>query len=302
MQQTDWSRADAKALAVIADHGGVARIDDLTKAGLTRHQIAAIFRRGVIERPRNAWYVDPALPWRAKHAIRVGGVLACVSSAETHGLPVPPGAHLLIHVQMPGNAPRARHHRNKSQYVVPGEDREVQRHWCVQDGSIPGWRTSLVDTLLLLADCVAEDWWIAAMDAALHVPRDGEPLLSADEYATLESRLPARLRPALRRVNPLAGSCIETLLRLGMERRGIGPLVLQFSPQKHRFVDFLLPGKLIIEADGEEFHDPEQDRIRDDMFRRLGYTVLRFPYERIVFDLERVLDEIEAALEALFIV
>jgi hypothetical protein len=302
MQQTDWARADAVALAVITAHHGVARIDAFMAAGLTRHQIAAIFRRGVIERPRNAWYVDPALPWRAKHAVRVGGVLSCTSAVESYGLPVPPDAHRLTHVLMPGNAPRARHHRDKSRYVVPGEDREVRLHWSVEDGTISGWRTSLVDALLLLADCVPEDWWIAAVDAALHVPRDGAPLMSAEEHAVLARRLPARLKPALARVNPLAGSCIETLLRLGMERRGIGPLVLQFSPHKHRFVDFLLPGKLIVEADGEGYHDPEKDRIRDDSFRSLGYTVLPFSYERIVFDLDGVLDEIEAALAALFIV
>lgn len=169
-------------------------------------------------------------------------------------------------------------------------------HWAPADGTIPGWRTPVVDTVLALAGCVPIEWWIAALDAALHRPRDGEPIMSDEQYAELTDRLPARLRPELDRVDPLAGSCLETLVRLGLERRGVGPIVLQFSPRQHQFVDLLLPGKLIVEADGEEFHDPEKDAIRDAFFRGLGYRVLRFGYDRIVFDLEAVLDEIEAEL------
>jgi hypothetical protein len=296
MQKSDWSKADSIALGVLAAHDGIARIDELLAAGLTRPQVAAIFRRTVIERPRNAWYVDPDLPWQGKHAVRVGGVLDCVSAAASWGIPVPPESGRRIHVRMPHNAPRRRHNRDKRHYVVPGEDREVQVHWSSEDGTIMGWRVSCVDALVHLSECVTEDWWIAAMDAALHVPRDGCALLSEAEYAEIVERLPARMKPALEKINPLAGSCIETLLRLGMERRSIGPIVLQFSPRRHRFVDFLLPGKLIVEADGEEFHDAEQDAIRDAEFHRLGYRVLRFTYAQIVFDLDSVLDEIEAEL------
>lgn len=298
VHQTDWTRADAIASKVLRDNGGIARIDEFLAAGLTRHQIAAIHRRGLLDRPRNAWYVDPALPWQAKHAVRVGGLLACTSAAASYGVPVPPGAGGRIHVRLPGNAPRVRHHRDKRHYVVPGEDTEVVTHWAPEDGTPPGWRTSLPSSLLLLADCVPVDWWIAALDAARHEPRDAAPLMTAEEFSDFSARVPLRLRPALRRVNPLAGSCIETLLRLGMERREIGPIVLQFAPRKHRSVDFLLPGKVIVEADGEQFHDPEQDAIRDAYFRGLGYVVLRFSYRRIVYDLENVLDEIEAVLNA----
>lgn len=296
MQNVDWSSADSVAMGVLAQHGGIARIDDFIAAGLTRHQIAAIFRRGVMNRPRNAWYVDPALPWQAKHAIRVGGVLACVSAAASYGLPIPPELWRKVHVLLPHNAPRVRHNRDKRRYVVPGEDLEVERHWSSASGTPASWRTPLVDTLLALADCVPVEWWIAALDAALHRPRDGEPLLSDADFAALTARVPERLLPALGRVDPLSGSCIETLLRLGMEDRGIGPFVLQFAPRAHELVDFLLPGKLIVEADGKAFHDPELDAVRDAQFRALGYRVRRFTYDEIVHRLEWVLDEIAAEL------
>lgn len=290
---TDWSHADGIALGVLAQRGGIAPLRAFIEAGLSAEQVAAIYRRKVIARPRKGWYADPALPWQAHHAVRVGGVLACASAAAEYGLPVPPGGKL--HVLMPHNAPRRRHNRNKDHHVVPGEDSEVELHWAPTDGTLPGWRTGLVDTLLLLVACVSIEWWIAAVDAALHVPRGGLPLVPPDGLAELRRRLPLRLQPELDRTNPLAGSCLETLLRLGLDARGIS-YVLQFSPRKWQFVDFLLPGKLIVEVDGAEWHDPVKDAERDAFFRALGYRVLRFDYARVVNDLAAVLDEIEAEL------
>jgi hypothetical protein len=300
VQNPDWTRADAIALQVLARHDGIARIDAFLAAGLSRHQVAAVFRRGVMTRPRNAWFADPEVPWQGKHAVRVGGVLACVSAAASWGLPVPPESWRVLHVAVPPKASHLRHNRDKRWEVKAGEDAEVDLHWVDLVDAPVGWRTTLVDTLLQLVDCVPEDWFVAALDAALHTPRGGDPILSSPEWERFRALVPRRRRRLLSRVDPLAGSCIETLLRLGLERRGIGPLILQFSPDGHRFVDLLVSGRrLILEADGEEFHDPEQDRVRDDVWRSLGYVVLRFSYERIVFDLESVLDEIEATLARL---
>ena len=61
-------------------------------------------------------------------------------------------------------------------------------------------------------------------------------------------------------------------------------------------VDFFCPSeRLIIELDGETHNNPiaqEKDGIRDEFFRNLGYTVLRFE-NRMVFDnLSSVLQKI----------
>jgi hypothetical protein len=299
VRKNDWSAADARAIEVLAEHDGVARIDEFLAAGLSRHQIAAIFRRGVMNRPRNAWFAAPEVPWQGKHAVRVGGVLACVSAAASWGLPVPPEAWRRLHVAVAPKASHLRHNRDRTREVRAGDDDEVALHWVDLVEPAQGWRTSLVDTLLQLVDCVPEDWFVAALDAALHRPWEGEPILSEDEYARIAALLPRRRRGLLQLVDRLSGSCLETLIRLGLVRRGVGPVVLQFSPDDRRFVDLLVGERLIVEADGEAFHDPDEDAIRDAFFRSLGYVVLRFSYDRIVNDLDAVLDEIEAALASL---
>jgi very-short-patch-repair endonuclease len=283
---------------VLQQHDGVVRTSALLAAGVTGKQIGALTGRGVLERPRNAWYVDPALGWEAKCAVRVGGILTCVSAVDSFGLPVPNPPVRRIHVRVPANSARQRHHRNKRHYVVPGEDREVVLHWTDGPGARTGWRVGLVDALLELAGCVPEDWWIAALDAARHRPRDGEPLLSDDDWARFRDLVPRRLHRALELVDPRSESVLETLVRLGLLRRGIPVVDLQFAPDPAHRVDFLLPGKLVVEADGEAWHDPEADRIRDAFLRGLGYRVLRFSSRRILHDLDGVLDEIEAALTA----
>lgn len=295
---SDWTRVDGIAKAVLAAHDGVAPKRAFEQAGLLPRQIAAIHRRGVMERPRTGWYVDPGLPWQAKCAVRVGGVLSCASAVDSFGLPISPEAQRTVHVLLPGNAPRMRHSRDRRHYVVPGEDRSVTIHWSIRDGSQPGWRTSLVDALLALADCEDLDWWVGALDAALHRPRDGEPLLAKAEWAELVSRLPARLRAEIARVDPSAESILESLLRLAMLRRGIGPVLPQFWPDPAHRVDFLVGRRLLVEADGLAYHDPEKDRIRDAFLRGLGYVVLRFTSDRILHDMEGVLAEIDAALAA----
>ncbi|MGN6445431.1 endonuclease domain-containing protein [Amnibacterium sp.] len=296
MSDSDWTAATAVALDVLRQHQGLAPLRAFRAADLSALQVAAILARGAIERPRKGWYLDPALPWQARLAARVGGVATCVSSAQSWGLPVPPDEHPLVHVGLAPNASRLRHSTDKRMRVFAGQDHRVRWHWNARVEPVHGWRASLLDTLLQLADCVPVEWFVAALDAALHVPRGGAPLLSAAGFEKLAKHLPDRLLPALDLVDPLSGSCTETLLRLGLLRRGIGPWVLQFSPTTNRFVDFLLPGKLIVEADSDRWHDPVADAERDALFRALGYRVLRFSYERIVFDLEGVLDEIAAEL------
>lgn len=296
MTDEDWTRIDAIAHAVLLAHDGVAKLKSFLDGGVSGRQAAALVGRGVLDRPRYGWYCDPALPWEGKHAIRVGGVLDCVSAVDSLGLPVPTDAVRRVHVRVQSNSPRRRHHRSKHLYVAPGQDREVVLHWDDRPGTPRGWRVSLVEALLHLADCVPMDWWIAALDAARHRTTDTPPMLSDVDWEELGRRIPRRLRRALDLVDPRAESVIESLLRLALIRRGVPIADLQFWPSTRRRVDLLLPGKLILEADGEQWHDPIADAIRDAELRALGYRVLHFTYDQIVNHIDEV---VAMVLEAL---
>lgn len=296
MTDEAWQQLDARARAVLELNDGVAKLSSFLAVDISGKQAGALTGRGVLDRPRIGWYCDPSLPWQAKCAIRVGGVLTCVSAVDSFGLPTPNPGRRHVHVLVPSNSARRRHNRDRRHYVVPGEDREVEMHWSSTPGTLLGWRVDLVEALLQLADCVPEDWWIAALDAARHVPRDGRPILRDEDWERFVRLVPRRLRAALGLVDPRSESVLESLLRLAMLRRGISIVDLQFWPDPGHRVDFLLPGKLIVEADGAAFHDPELDRIRDALLRGLGYRVLHFSSVRILEDMDGVLDDIEAAL------
>lgn len=300
VKHTNWDELDARARAVLAAHDGIVHVTAFDGAGITRRQVSALQGRRVIERVRTGWYVDPDQPWQIKHAVRFGRTAACVTAAVLWGLPVPPAAHRVLHVVVDPHGSHFRHNRDARWVLALVEDdAEVEPHWGTCHDAFIAGRTSLVDTLLMLVGCVSTDWFVAALDAALHVPRGGVALLSANEFARFASLLPGRKRALLSQIDALAESCLETLLRLALLRRGITDFVLQAVPHPAYRVDFLLRGRLIVEVDGAAYHDPEQDRIRDDILRSLGYVVLRFPYDRIVGDLDAVLDEIEAALALL---
>jgi very-short-patch-repair endonuclease/predicted nucleic acid-binding Zn ribbon protein len=62
--------------------------------------------------------------------------------------------------------------------------------------------------------------------------------------------------------------------------------------------DFTLPNKIIIECDGERWHDPtsEYERNRENFLTSLGFTVLHFNGERILNDLASCSLEIDRVL------
>ena len=296
----DRSELDARARTVLAAGGGIAHVSAFDAADITRRQLGLLHGRRVVERVRIGWFVDPGLPWQVKRAVGVGGAAACVTAAELWGLPVPPDSHRTLHVAVEEHRSHLRHSRDH-RWVLGSvhDDEALELHWGhLEEEPIAG-RASLVDTLLLLRDCVPFEWFVAALDAAVHEPRDGARILTDADRDRLSALLPRRSRAALEHVDGSAESCLETLLRLGMVRRGIGPVVAQAQLHPAHRVDFLIRGVLVVEADGEAFHDPERDGIRDAELRALGFVVLRFSYRAIVFDIERVLDEIEAVLAAL---
>lgn len=66
-------------------------------------------------------------------------------------------------------------------------------------------------------------------------------------------------------------------------------------------VDFLCPDcKLIIEVDGGYLDEPEQqcdDELRTQMLEELGYHVIRFTNEQVLYDIDNVIKEINSHLQ-----
>lgn len=175
MAPPDWIAVASSARAVLAAADGVAHITAFLAAGLSRHQVAALFRQGDLVRPRIGWYADPALPFEAIRAIRIGGVLGGASAAASYGLPLPEGADDDLQVNVAGNASRLRHSRDRTRQVAAGDEPGVRLLWQPRIEAARGYRVAVVDALLQLALCVPFDWLVAAMDAALRVPRRGGP-------------------------------------------------------------------------------------------------------------------------------
>jgi very-short-patch-repair endonuclease len=299
MVSIDWARAAATASGVLAVHEGAAHITAFLAAALSRHQVAALLRQGVLRRPRVGWYADPALPGDAMRALRVGGVLGGTSAAAAYGLPLPEGVGDDLHVSVADNASRLRNSHDRTWQTAAGDEPDVRLHRHERLEPVRGWRVAVVDALLQLAACVPFEWLVAAMDAALHVPRQGAPLLGAGSWDLLRDALPERLRAAWHLADGRAESPIETLVRLGLVRLGI-TFDLQVRLLPHHRVDFLIGGWLVIEVDGKRYHVDEgafeADRERDALFASWGYRVLRFSYRQVVDDLAGVLDVIVAVL------
>jgi very-short-patch-repair endonuclease len=163
----------------------------------------------------------------------------------------------------------------------------VRRHWSEEQhplGIGAAWRVSVLDALIRVAqDCAAEHF-AACVESALHTGR-----LSRAGIPVLFASLPKGLQALRGEIDPLSESGLETLARLRLSQ-----FVQSIRSQVHipginrggraGRVDLLLDEWLVIELDGDEFHDPVADRARTAALVRQGYRVHRFGYQQIVYE------------------
>lgn len=98
--------------------------------------------------------------------------------------------------------------------------------------------------------------------------------------------------------NGLAESGLESIVRLLAVDLGLSVAIQVRFPRLAR-ADLLIEGWVIVETDGDEFHDEKvttKDRRRDAALVARGYTVLRFRYAQVVYELESVARAIAAAV------
>lgn len=253
----------------IRRRGGVARVATLRQDGHSTAQIRAAATRGDVHRLRKGWVAVADAPADVVRAVTLGGRLACLSAARYHGLWVPDVDNEL-HVSLPRHAGR-----------VFGDLAECTAHWdsaswhdeAATVESVEG----LVRQVLL---CCDRETAIVIIDSALN-----RRALSHAALRRLVGGLPSRFASVLSEVDSASESGLETLCRVRL--RGLGASIRsQVTIPGVGRVDLLIGDRLIVEADGREWHEGSTafhaDRTRDLALLRLGYIVVRVSYALVV--------------------
>lgn len=266
----------------IRDHGGLAPTHQLLAAGFNKRVLSFAANHDIIIRVRQGWYCTPDVGTQLQRAIRVGGRLGCISGAALHGMWNPPDEHLHVSLQ-----------RNSCRLRTPGNMRRrllhnaagVTTHWNTASRSGSGLLLDPASCLSEVARCQPIDYAVAIANSALRPSVAGNaPLISRVEWTVLADTMSTRAQVLL-----LADGVCEsgtesiTWVRLAPHRL---PIRRQVRIDGKR-VDFLVGRRLVLEIDGAEYHiDPvrfERDRTRDAQLCALGFVVLRFSYNQVIY-------------------
>lgn len=244
---------------------------------MSRRRLDESITDGRILRLRRGVYCSPDLSDTTQRAIRAGGVLGCISAAESFGLWHPPAGRVHVHFD------RARSRRRQ-----PGS---VQHWWPTVDprGST---RTSLVDSLAHLVRCQPRAIAVAVIDSALHagLARKG------DVHAILD-RVPMRHRFPASMLDARSESGIESLVRVALVEAGLACATQVRIPGVGR-VDLVVEGRVVVEVDGRRWHQGEQSRdyARDLAAHAAGLGVVRVDYAHAIARADLVVGAVRQAL------
>jgi very-short-patch-repair endonuclease len=270
--------------------GGIAKAAELLRRGHSYRAMSWAVARGHLVRARCGWYASIQTPAPSVIALRVGGVLSCISAVESYGLWVMADGRIHVRVD-----PHSRGLRSPADYrkALAGSWR-VRVHWLPRRHSGSCTRSTLIEALVLLTECQPLHLAIASWDSAINTGR----LSSQDSERALRA-LSFRLRNTVRSlVDGRAESGIESIARVRLALAGI-----LSRPQVvigRRRVDLLIGEHLVVECDGRANHtgelEFEDDRRRDAELTTLGYRVLRFSYRQVSEDWASVEAAVRSAL------
>jgi very-short-patch-repair endonuclease len=247
--------------------GGVAHSAEARAAGFTTQAMVSAVQSGRVSRVRRSWLVLPGVDERLVRAISAGGRLTCVSAAARRGLWVPP--HDELHIAVKATASR-----------VPRDG--VIAHW--SSGPAPVGRYAsedpIVNALLHVSECMPREEALTVWESAL---RRGAVSLEALRRIDWGS---SRARAIVDACSTLSDSGLETIFRSRLTPFGVA-IRQQIWIDGHP-VDFLIGESLVVQVDGFEHHSSAADRRRDiaadARLTLLGFTVLRFDYQQVMFD------------------
>lgn len=253
------------AAHIVTHLGGVARGTLLQDYGITRKRLADDVRRGVLVRIRPGVFAVPAAEPEVVVAADHGGALTCARALRLHGvwtLEVPAA----VHVWLGGNG--RSHHR----------DCGCVAHYF--EGRTGLGLATLEDALVHVYLCAGDEAFFAGLESAL-----AQRKINRAVCERIRRRLPKHGHWLIDLARSDAASGLESLLRLRLHLCGIR-LDCQVDIPTVGRVDFVIGGRLILEADGKENHhgasNQHKDRVRVAAASALGYETLRFDYAQIV--------------------
>ncbi|WP_237340903.1 endonuclease domain-containing protein [Williamsia soli] len=254
---------------------GVYSTKELLQRGFSTWQIRREADNGVLVALRRGWYATATADPDVVTAVRLGGVLGCVSALRKHKLWVPPG-YERVHTR-------------------PTRDGELKSaRACVGFGRPPAALTAVDPipvALLHAAKCMRAEHWIATCDSALN------------SAGLTVSRMASEIGPSARRISSLLDKCdpdsqsgTESITRVRLRAHGFA-VVVQPSISGVGRTDLRI-GRLLIECDSVQHHTSlesyHNDRRRDRRALVDGWLTLRITYDDVLYGWEAVLADIRA--------
>ena len=278
---------------VMVSLGYLAPRRQLGGLGIGRHVIDRALESGRLHRVRPGWVATRDAGQSEVVAVLAGGRLTGASALHSYG--IWSGVDRRVHVQVPPNSHRVVHPPSTplAAFTPPRfAATSVHTNWVHSAPSLPSapaWRVGVTDALLQFARHEIEEQLAAAIESAVHTR-----LLMRSELPQLFTRMSRRSASIRRRLTFTAESGMETVFRLRMDDEGYA-LTQQVWIGRDR-VDTVLGGWLVIELDGDEWHDPKADRQRTNRLIRAGYVVLRFGYSDVFERWSETLATIQVAV------
>lgn len=274
----------------------VATRRQLLARGYTPRSLASSVHAGRLIRIRRGYYALPDVDDATQQAVRVGGVLTCVSAARRFGMWV--ASDSCTHIYLRHEASRMRAPHDRFARLTEENRRDCVLHWfpLVAGDAVSMESVGPLSALAHLIRCQPEYLAIAAIDSALY-----ERIVRLGQLDAVFASIPAKYHRYLQRIDARAMSGIETIVRLILLDAG-----LSCSPQFHFSgigdVDLLVEGCIVVETDGRLGHADApgvaRDYDRDVALAALGYVVLRFNYRQVMFSPDAVLAAVLGALAA----
>lgn len=262
--------------------GGLAQGAQLQDYGVSRMQLSRAVRSGQIERLRPGVFATHGAADAERDAARHGGALTCAAALR----------HLGVWVMSTEPAPHVWVGRRGRIYPHSG-CRCVSHYF--RTGRVRFGVVDVETALLHLFRCEGEESFFASLESALKQRK-----LTRSACARVRVALPAHARWLIDFARSDSDSGLESLLRLRLHLLGIA-LDCQVVIGGVGRVDFVVDGRLIIEADGKENHDGStmrhKDLVRDAAASALGYETLHFDYAQIIHDWSAVQRSIISALQ-----